>query len=124
MTAVTTATEVQAVATVESLLNPIDQLFVLDRQQKSLAAQVKTLKDGIANSYELSEKDANGKIIPHRGEKYGVKLTIENRIGSLDTDAILNALRSTEQFKDLTEENFNKKFRGESSAIIKVSPTA
>jgi hypothetical protein len=124
MTAVTTATEVQAVATVESLLNPIDQLFVLDRQQKSLAAQVKTLKDGIANSYELSEKDANGKIIPHRGEKYGVKLTIENRIGSLDTEAILNALRSTEQFKDLTEEDFNKKFRGESSAIIKVSPTA
>ena len=124
MTAVTTATEVQAVATVESLLNPIDQLFVLDRQQKALASQVKTLKDGIANSYELSEKDANGKIIPHRGEKYGVKLTIENRIGSLDTEAILNALRSTEQFKDLTEENFNKKFRGESSAIIKVSPTA
>ena len=124
MTADTTATEVQAVATVESLLNPIDQLFVLDRQQKSLAAQVKTLKDGIANSYELSEKDANGKIIPHRGEKYGVKLTIENRIGSLDTEAILNALRSTEQFKDLTEEDFNKKFRGESSAIIKVSPTA
>ena len=124
MTAVTVATEVQAVATVESLLNPIDQLFVLDRQQKALASQVKTLKDGIANSYELSEKDANGKIIPHRGEKYGVKLTIENRIGSLDTEAILNALRSTEQFKDLTEEDFNKKFRGESSAIIKVSPTA
>lgn len=124
MTAVTVATEVQAVATVESLLNPIDQLFVLDRQQKSLTAQVKTLKDGIANSYELSEKDANGKLIPHRGEKYGVKLTIENRIGSLDTEAILNALRSTEQFKDLTEENFNKKFRGESSAVIKVAPTA
>ena len=124
MTAVTVATEVQAVATVESLLNPIDQLFVLDRQQKALASQVKTLKDGIANSYELSEKDANGKLIPHRGEKYGVKLTIENRIGSLDTEAILNALRSTEQFKDLTEENFNKKFRGESSAVIKVSPTA
>lgn len=122
MTAV--ATEVQAVATVESLLNPIDQLFVLDRQQKSLTAQVKTLKDGIANSYELSEKDANGKLIPHRGEKYGVKLTIENRIGSLDTEAILNALRSTEQFKDLTEEDFNKKFRGESSAVIKVAPTA
>ena len=124
MTAVTVATEVQAVATVESLLNPIDQLFVLDSQQKSLTAQVKTLKDGIANSYELSEKDANGKLIPHRGEKYGVKLTIENRIGSLDTEAILNALRSTEQFKDLTEENFNKKFRGESSAVIKVAPTA
>jgi hypothetical protein len=55
MTAVTVATEVQAVATVESLLNPIDQLSVLDRQQKALTAQVKELKDGIANSYELSD---------------------------------------------------------------------
>jgi hypothetical protein len=128
MTAVTTATEVQAVATVESLLNPIDQLFVLDRQQKALASQVKSLKDGIANSYELSEKDANGKIIPHRGEKYGVKLTIENRVGSLNADAIMVALRGTEQFKNMTDdefvEEFNKQFRGESSAIIKVSPTA
>ena len=117
MTAVTVATEVQAVATVESLLNPIDQLFVLDRQQKALASQVKTLKDGIANSYELSEKDANGKIIPHRGEKYGVKLTIENRIGSVDVEAVIKAL-------GITEAEFNAKFRGESSAIIKVSPTA
>ena len=73
MTAVTVATEVQAVATVESLLNPIDQLFVLDRQQKSLAAQVKTLKDGIANSYELSEKDANG-LNFYNIQKYVAKL--------------------------------------------------
>ena len=115
---------IQALATIESLSNDIDTLFVLDRQQKALAAQVKTLKDNIANSYELCEKDAAGKLIPHRGEKYGVKLTIENRIGSLDPEAILNALRTTEQFKDLTEEDFDKKFRGESSAIIKVSPTA
>ena len=63
-------------------------------------------------------------IIPHRGEKYGVKVTIENRIGSLDSEAILKALRSTEQFKDLTDEDFNKNFRGESSAVIKVSTTA
>ena len=120
----TTAKEIQAVAAVESLLNPIDQLFVLDRQQKTLAAQVKTLKDTIANTYDVSAKDAAGKIIPHRGEKYGVKVTIENRIGSLDAEAILKALRSTEQFKDLTEEDFNKNFRGESSAVIKVSTTA
>ena len=120
----TVATEIQAVAAVESLLNPIDQLFVLDRQQKTLAAQVKTLKDTIANTYDVSAKDAAGKIIPHRGEKYGVKVTIENRIGSLDAEAILNALRTTEQFKELTEENFNKKFRGESSAVIKVTTTA
>ena len=44
----TTATEIQAVATVESLLNPIDQLSVLDRQQKALTAQVKSLKDEIS----------------------------------------------------------------------------
>ena len=113
----TVATEIQAVATVESLLNPIDQLFVLDRQQKALAAQVKSLKDSIANSYELSEKDANGKIIPHRGEKYGVKLTIENRIGSVNVEAIIQAM-------GITEAEFNAQFRGESLAIIKVSPTA
>jgi len=120
----TTATQIQAVAAVESLLNPIDQLFVLDRQQKTLAAQVKTLKDTIANTYDVSAKDAAGKIIPHRGEKYGVKVTIENRIGSLDSEAILNALRSTKEFAGLTEEQFNTQFRGESSAVIKVSTTA
>jgi len=120
----TVATEIQAVATVESLLNPIDQLFVLDRQQKTLAAQVKTLKDTIANTYDVSAKDAAGKIIPHRGEKYGVKVTIENRIGSLDAEAILNALRSTKEFAGLTEEQFNKQFRGETSAVIKVTTTA
>ena len=120
----TTATQIQAVAAVESLLNPIDQLFVLDRQQKTLAAQVKTLKDTIANTYDVSAKDSTGKIIPHRGEKYGVKVTIENRIGSLDAEAILNALRSTKEFAGLTEEQFNTQFRGESSAVIKVSTTA
>lgn len=120
----TTATQIQAVAAVESLLNPIDQLFVLDRQQKTLAAQVKTLKDTIANTYDVSTKDAAGKIIPHRGEKYGVKVTIENRIGSLDAEAVLNALRSTKEFAGLTEEQFNAQFRGESSAVIKVSTTA
>jgi hypothetical protein len=120
----TVTSEIQAVAAVESLLNPIDQLFVLDRQQKSLTAQVKSLKDTIANTYDVCGKDAAGKIVPHRGEKYGVKVTIENRIGSLDAEAILNALRTTKEFAGLTEEQFNKQFRGESSAVIKVSTTA
>jgi hypothetical protein len=106
---------IQALATIESITNDIDTLAVLDRQQKALAAQVKTLKDSIANTF------GDGK---HRGEKYGVKVTIENRIGSLDAEAIIAALRSTEQFKDLTEEAFNKQFRGESSAVIKVSACA
>jgi hypothetical protein len=120
----TVAVQIQAEATIVSLANSIDTLAVLDRQQKDLAAQCKVLKDGIANQYGLSEKDAKGKIIPFRGEKYGVKVTIENRVGSLDADAIMIALRSTEQFKDMTDEQFNKQFRGESSAIIKVSSCA
>jgi len=120
----TVATLVQAAAALTSFANPIDTLFVLDRQQKDLAAQCKVLKDGIANTYGPSEKDAKGKIIPFAGEKYGVKVTIENRIGSLDAEAVLNALRSTKEFAGLTEEQFNAQFRGESSAVIKVSTTA
>ena len=115
---------IQALATIESLTNDIDTLAVLDRQVKDLTAQTKVLKDNIANTFGLCEKDAKGKLIPHRGEKYGVKVTIENRIGSLDAEAIIAALRSTEQFKDLTDEDFNKQFRGESSAVIKVSACA
>lgn len=115
---------IQALATIESITNDIDTFAVLDRQVKDLTAQTKILKDSIANTYGLCEKDAKGKIISHRGEKYGVKVTIENRIGSLDAEAIIAALRSTEQFKDLTDEDFNKQFRGESSAIIKVSACA
>ncbi len=103
----TTATEIQAVATVESLLNPIDQLSVLDRQQKALAAQVKTLKDEIANSY------GEGK---HRGEKYGVRVTIENRKGSIDLEALCAHFGITAEQAE--------QFRGETSAIIKVSATA
>jgi hypothetical protein len=119
---------IQALATVESLSNDIDTLAVLDRQVKDLTAKTKELKDTIANTFGLCEKDAKGKIIPHRGEKYGVKVTIENRVGSLNADAIMAALRSTEQFKNMTDdqfvEEFNKQFRGESSAIIKVSSCA
>jgi hypothetical protein len=103
----TTATQIQAVATVESLLNPIDQLSVLDRQQKALAAQVKTLKDEIANNY------GEGK---HRGEKYGVRVTIENRKGSIDLEALCAHFGITAEQAE--------QFRGETSAIIKVSATA
>ena len=99
---------IQALATVESLTNNIDTLAVLDRQIKNLTAQTKVLKDGIANT--LGE----GK---HRGEKYGVRVTIESRIGSVDVEAVIRAL-------GLTEEEFNKQFRGESSAVIKVTTTA
>jgi hypothetical protein len=107
MTAVTTATVVQALATVESLLNPIDQLSVLDRQQKALTAQVKELKDNIANTF------GEGK---HRGEKYGVRVTIENRKGSIDMEKLLAHFGITAEQAE--------QFRGDSIAVIKVAATA
>ena len=116
MTAVTTATVVQAVATVESLLNPIDQLSVLDRQQKALTAQVKELKDNIANTYGETSKDANGKQVPHRGEKYGATVVIANVKGSVDYDALIKHFGITEAQLDA--------FRKEGSARITVTPTA
>ena len=107
MTAVTTATEVQAVATVESLLNPIDQLAVLDREQKVLTAKVKSLKDDVANTY------GEGK---HRGEKYGATVVIANVKGSVDYEALIKHFGITEAQLD--------SFRKEGSARITVTPTA
>lgn len=98
---------IQATATVESLSNDIDTLAVLDKQVKALTAQCKTLKDNIANSF------GEGK---HRGEKYGVRVTIENRKGSVDMEALCKAF-------GITEEQLES-FRGDSIAVIKVSPTA
>lgn len=98
---------IQALATVESLINPIDRFAVIDRQIKTLTAEAKVLKDGLANAY------GEGK---HRGEKYGLRVTIENRKGSVDMEALCKAFGITEADLD--------KFRGESSAIIKVAATA
>jgi len=98
---------IQALATVESFTNDIDTLAVLDRQVKELTAQCKSLKDTIANNY------GEGK---HRGEKYGVRVTIENRKGSIDYEALLAHFGITAEQAE--------QFRGASSAIIKVAPTA
>lgn len=98
---------IQALATIESLSNDIDTLAVLDRQQKALAAQVKTLKDNIANTY------GEGK---HRGEKYGATVVIANVKGTVDYDALCAHF-------GITEEQLNS-FRKEGSARITVTPTA
>ena len=98
---------IQALAIVESITNDIDTLAVLDRQVKDLTAKCKVLKDGIANQY------GEGKF---RGEKYGVRVTIEQRKGSVDMEALCKAFGITEADLD--------KFRGDSTAVIKVSPTA
>ena len=98
---------IQALAIVESLTNNIDTLAVLDLQVKDLNAKCKVLKDRIANQY------GEGKF---RGEKYGVRVTIEQRKGSVDMDALCKAFGITEADLD--------KFRGDATAVIKVSPTA
>jgi hypothetical protein len=98
---------IQAIANFESLTNEIDTLAILDRQVKDLTAKCKTIKDSLANTY------GEGK---HRGEKYGVRISIEDRKGSIDMEALCAAF-------GITDEQLES-FRGESSAIIKVSPTA
>lgn len=96
----------QTQAVVESLTNDIDTLAVFDRQIKDLTAKCKVLKDAIANQY------GEGK---HRGEKYGVRVTIEQRKGSVDMEALCKAFGITEEQLD--------SFRGEASAVIKVTAT-
>ena len=98
---------IQALATVESLTNDIDTLAVLDRQVKDLTAKCKSIKDNLANTY------GEGK---HRGEKYGVRITIENRKGSIDLEALCAAFGITAEQAE--------KFRGESTAVIKVASIA
>jgi len=98
---------IQALATVESLTNDIDTLAVLDRQVKDLTAKCKVLKDDLANQY------GEGKF---RGEKYGVRITIENRKGSIDLEALCAAFGITAEQAE--------KFRGESTAVIKVAAIA
>jgi hypothetical protein len=101
----TTTTEFNAVATVA--LNDIDLLATLDQQAKKIATQIKTLKDNLANN--LGE----GK---HRGDTYGVRITIEDREGSVDYKALCKAY-------GITDEQLAA-FRGKGTAVIKVCPTA
>lgn len=58
---------IQSVAHIESLLNPIDRLAILDRQIKDLTEQAKPLKTEVSNKY------GEGK---HRGEKYGATVSL------------------------------------------------
>lgn len=102
-----TQATIQAAAVVESLVNDIDQLAVLDRQVKDLTARCKTLKEGIANTY------GEGK---YRGEKYGVRVTLEQRKGAVDMEALCKAFGITEADLDA--------HRGDNISIIKVTPTA
>lgn len=80
-------TLIQTAATVESLVNPIDQLAVLDTEIKRLEGITKQLKADLSNS--LGE----GK---HRGEKYGVTISLCNTT-KVDYKSLLADLGVTEE---------------------------
>jgi len=101
-----TATLIQATATVESLQNDIDALFVLDQQAKALALQVKSMKDAIANKYDVGT---------HKGELHGVNVQLQSVKGTVDMDKVMLAL-------GMTEVDFDKAFRNNASARIVVTP--
>ena len=102
-------TEVQAtiqmLATIESLKSDIDELFVLDQQAKALAAQVKALKDKIANKY--GEGD-------HKGELHSVSVKLIPVAGTVDYNKLCVAY-------GIQEEVLNT-FRKEGRADIRVTP--
>lgn len=100
MNAITTAESLAL-----SLANPIDTLAVLDRQVKELTVRVKELKDQIAN--EMGEG-------AHRGEKYGVTVSLVNTT-TVDYKALLAELGAT------TEQISKHTTKG---ASIRVSPKA
>ena len=97
--------QIQALATVETLTSDIDALYVLDQQAKALADQVKAMKADIANKY------GEGK---HAGELHSVEVKLVQVSGTVDYNALCVEY-------GITEETLNK-FRKESRADIRVSP--
>jgi len=96
---------IQALATVESLVNEIDALYVLDQEAKALADKVKAMKVDIANKY------GEGK---HAGELHSVEVKLVQVSGTVDYAALCVEY-------GITEETLNK-FRKEGRADIRVSP--
>ena len=96
---------IQATATVESLQNDIDALYVLDQQAKALAKQVKNMKDAIANKYDVGT---------HKGELHSVNVAFFDVKGTVDYQALCVAYGITDTVLDT--------FRKEGRADIKVTP--
>jgi hypothetical protein len=101
----TTATLIQATATVESLQNDIDALYVLDQQAKALADKVKSLKADIANKYDIGT---------HKGELHSVNVALFEVKGTVDYQALCVAYGITDTVLDT--------FRKEGRADIRVTP--
>jgi hypothetical protein len=100
-----TQATIQATATVESLTNDIDALYVLDQQAKALADKVKALKADIANKYDIGT---------HKGELHSVNIALFDVKGTVDYQALCVAYGITEKVLDT--------FRKEGRADIRVTP--
>lgn len=96
---------IQALATIESLANDIDALFVLDQQAKALAEQVKTMKAAIANKYGEGE---------HKGELHSVNVQLVSVAGTVDYNKLCVQYGITDEVLST--------FRKEGRADIRVSP--
>ena len=101
----TVATTIQTEATLVSLTNDIDALYVLDQQAKALADKVKEMKASIANKYDVGT---------HAGELHSVTVALIEVKGTVDYAALCVEY-------GITEGTLNK-FRKESRADIRVSP--
>jgi hypothetical protein len=100
-----TQATIQALATVESLANDIDALYVLDQQAKALADQVKAMKDAIANKYGEGE---------HKGELHSVTVKMVAVSGTVDYAKLCVAYGIQKDVLDT--------FRKEGRADIRVTP--
>ena len=96
---------IQATATVESLVNDIDALYVLDQQAKELAKKIKIMKGEIANKYDVGT---------HKGELHSVNIALVAVSGTVDYEALCVAYGITKEVLDT--------FRKEGRADIKVTP--
>jgi len=100
-----TQATIQALATIESFTNDIDALFVLDQQAKTLADQVKAMKDAIANKYGEGE---------HKGELHSVTVKMVAVSGTVDYAKLCVSYGIQKDVLDT--------FRKEGRADIRVTP--
>ena len=102
----TVAAQIQTEATIVSLANDIDALYVLDQQAKALAEQVKSMKDAIANKYGEGE---------HKGELHSVTVKMIAVKGTVDYGKLCVQYGIQDDVLDT--------FRKEGRADIRVTPT-
>ena len=101
----TVAAQIQTEATLVSLANDIDALYVLDQQYKALEAQIKALKGDIANKYGEGE---------HKGELHSVTVKMVPVKGTVDYGKLCVAYGIQDDVLDT--------FRKAGRADIRVTP--